>query len=208
MNETEKNAAKEVASRLLILSADLLDDKFISTHDLAGTLNRLANRLMADIHKGDTPSNSDAERLKIFRLRDMMSMPRDIEMKEFVYADGSITFIGQYVNERGVAPHDKPKRVYSISLVRHRDSTYTPSGEHCCAGQWAAYIFEDQARLATVEGGRSKWSLAYAALGALRGILYQRCVSTNGNRRRRRKESMAAKNPVNPVNPVSKNKEA
>lgn len=140
---------------------------------------------------------------KIFRLRDMLSMPRGIEMKEFVQADGSITFIGQYVNHQSTGPNDKPKRTYCISLVRE-----ITQSEPRPTDRWNAYVFEDRTPLIRLEGCASKWQCAFAALGALRGILYRYCVCTNGNKKRRRREAAAAKNPVNPVNPVSKNKEA
>ena len=133
---------------------------------------------------GTTKTDGTPER-KIFRYSDMKHMPRGIEMKEYVHSDGSITFIGQYFNKKNAQPTNRPKRVYRVELLPDM-------------GDWRAAVFEDATRLVTLRGDK-KWNVAYAALGALRGILHKRCVSTKGNRRARK---AAALNPVNPVNPV------
>ena len=176
-NEVEKKTVAEVASRLLKLSADLLDDKFISAHDLAGTLNRLANRLMdsnAEKQSG-REAESAAEPRKIWRYCDMKSMPRGIEMKEFVHADGSLTFVGQYYRH-GAPEGAKPKRVYRVEVRK----TILPD-------EFSTAVFEDDVRLVRLSGGTSKWNLVYAALGALRGILHKRCAHTSTNRKAKRK---------------------
>lgn len=111
---------------------------------------------------------------KIWRYCDMKSMPRGIEMKEFVHADGSLTFVGQYY--RHDAPEGaKPKRVYRVEVRKI-----------ALLDNFDAAVFEDDVRLVCLSGP-TKWNLAYAALGALRGILHKRCVQTNPNRRAKRK---------------------
>ena len=52
---------------------------------------------------------------KIYRYGDMMSMPRGIEMKGYYHGDGSITYIGQYLQPNG-QPNARPKRVYRIEV--------------------------------------------------------------------------------------------
>lgn len=114
-----------------------------------------------------------SEERKIYRYREAKSMPRGIEMQEFSHADGSITFVGQYRNQKDQQPNNKPKRVYRVELLPDM-------------GDWRAAVFEDATRLVTLRGD-SKWNVAYAALGALRGILHKRCCSTKGNRRAKRR---------------------
>ena len=133
-----------------------------------------------------TKTDGTPER-RIYHYCDMKHMPRGIEMKEYVHSDGSITFIGQYFNKKNAQPTNRPKRVYRVEVREVK-----PFGELVAA------VFEDDVRLVKLGGGTSKWNLAYAALGALRGILHKRCVATHANRAARK----AAKNPVNPVNPV------
>ena len=116
--------------------------------------------------------------LQIFRYSQMKSMPRGIEMKEFVHADGSIDFVGQYINKKNAQPNSRPKRTYRISL-RNDES------------DWFASAWEDDTRLFDVSKG-TKWNTAYAALGALRGILHKRCTATRGNRRRKAFAKLAA----------------
>ena len=113
------------------------------------------------------------EEKEIYRYRDMKSMVRGIEMQEFNSSDGSVVFVGQYINETGNAA-SKPKRIYCVSIRR----TEIPS-------EWHGAVMEDNVRLVTLLG-MSKWTVACAALGALRGILYKRCIATGGNRRRER----------------------
>lgn len=125
----------------------------------------------------ETTKTDGTPKRKIFHYSDMKHMPRGIEMKEYVHSDGSITFIGQYFNKKNAQPTNRPKRVYRVEIEFLRN---------LC--EWRAAIFEDFTRLAVVFGP-SKRTVAYAALGALRGILHRRCVNTNGNRRAR-KESV------------------
>ena len=141
---------------------------------------------------------------KIFRYAEMKSMPRGIEMKEFAHADGSITFIGQYVNRKSTGPNDKPKRVYKIEVagVPIANRAIITLLECKDKKMWEAHIFEDNICVAKIDGGVKKWDAAYAALGALRCILHRRCVCTNSNRKTKRAMKAAAQNPVNPVNPV------
>ena len=106
----------------------------------------------------------------------MKSMPRGIEMKEFVHADGSLTFVGQYFRA-GAPGGSKPKRcIYRVEVRK-----LAPLDD------FAASVFEDDVRLVHLSNGKSKWTLVYAALGALRGILHKRCIQTNPNRRAKRK---------------------
>ncbi len=113
---------------------------------------------------------------EVYHYRDMKTMPRGIEMKEFVRTDGTITFIGQYINQKNHQPCHRPKRIYRVEVR----SVMLFNG---VASEWQAAVWEDDSRLVAL-GGRSKWLVAYAALGALRGILHKRCDSTGGNRRR------------------------
>lgn len=122
---------------------------------------------------------------EIFRYRDMKSMPRGIEMQEYVHADGSITFVGQYYNTKNAQPNSRPKRVYRVEVRK-----IEPFGELTAA------VFEDDVRLVKLGGGTSKWNLAYAALGALRGILHKRCVSVRSNRKARKAAKIAAEKEV------------
>jgi len=131
-----------------------------------------------------TPGKDGAPARRIFRFREMLTMPRGIEMKEYVHSDGSITFIGQYHNKLGNAA-SRPKRVYQIKLSNKPICLYSLPGE---IKHWEANIFEDSMRLVSVGGGGSKWTVAFAALGALRGILHKRCVHTNSNRKAKRRE--------------------
>lgn len=128
----------------------------------------------------DQPATGTAETTKtdgtperrIYHYREMKQMPRGIEMKEFVHSDGSITFIGQYVNNaKNATPITRPKRVYRVEVLPDM-------------GDWRAAVFEDATRLVTLRGDK-KWNVAYAALGALRGILHKRCVATHANRARK-----------------------
>ena len=111
---------------------------------------------------------------KIWRYHDMLAMPRGIEMKEYDHADGTLTFVGQY-RRIGAPECAKPKRVYRVEVREIK-----PFGELVAA------VFEDDVRLVKLGGGTSKWNLAYAALGALRGILHKRCTQTGSNRRARK----------------------
>ena len=121
----------------------------------------------------NTTEPTNAAPRKIWRYCDMKSMPRGIEMKEFVHADGSLTFVGLYYRH-GAPEGAKPKRVYRIEV------------RNPFPDEFSAYVFEDDVRLVRLTGP-TKWNLAYAALGALRGILHKRCVQTNPNRRAKRK---------------------
>lgn len=123
-------------------------------------------------------SNQPTNQPEVYRYRDMKTMPRGIEMKEFVRTDSTITFIGQYINQKSHQPCHRPKRIYRVEV----------RGVNVFNGivsEWQAAVWEDDSNLVRL-GGRSKWLVAYAALGALRGILHKRCVSTVGKRRRRR----------------------
>lgn len=110
------------------------------------------------------------EAQKIYRYRDMLSMPRGIEMKGYYHGDGSITYIGQYLQPNG-QPNARPKRVYEIRILKNVFND----------GEWSASILEDDILLARI-GGPVKWNVAYAALGALHGILHRRCKQTSPNR--------------------------
>jgi hypothetical protein len=76
------------------------------------------------------------------------------------------------LNKKNAQPNSRPKRVYRAEICNFG------------ASDWRASIWEDDDLLAKV-GGSNKWNVAYAALGALRGILHKRCVAVRGNRRRR-----------------------
>ena len=117
-----------------------------------------------------TETNTPAEPRKIWRYCDMKSMPRGIEMKEFVHADGSLTFVGQYYRH-GAPEGTKPKRVYRVEVYKTT-----------LLGGFSASVFEDAVLIVRLTGP-IKWNLVYAALGALRGILHKRCVHTNTNRK-------------------------
>ena len=126
----------------------------------------------------DQPTNQPTNQPEMYHYRDMKTMPRGIEMKEFVRTDGTITFSGQYINQKNHQPCHRPKRIYRVEV----------RGVEVFNGivsEWQAAVWEDDSNLVAL-WGRSKWLVAYAALGALRGILHKRCVSTGGNRRRRR----------------------
>ena len=114
---------------------------------------------------------------KIYRYGDMLHMPRGIEMKGYYHSDGSITYIGQYLQPNG-QPNARPKRVYRIE-VYYGDEI------------WCADISEDHDILASITADK-KWNAAYAALGALHGILHRRCVQTSVNRRARRHAAESA----------------
>ena len=122
----------------------------------------------------NTTETTPAAPRKIWRYCDMKSMPRGIEMKEFVHADGSLTYLGQYYRH-GAPEGAKPKRVYRVEVYK----TTLLDG-------FSAAVFEDDVRLVRLSGP-TKWNLAYAALGALRGILHKRCAHTNTNRKAKRK---------------------
>lgn len=118
---------------------------------------------------------------KIYRYRDMMSMPRGIEMKGYYHGDGSITYIGQYLQPNG-QPNARPKRVYRIEV---RKSAMAD------APWWNAVVLEDGEPLVCVSNS-GKYNTAYGALGALRGILHRRCIQTPVNRRARRHAAESA----------------
>ena len=120
---------------------------------------------------------------EIFRYRDMKTLPRGIEMKEYVHADGSLTFVGQYYNTKNAQPNSRPKRVYRVEVLK-----IEPFGELTAA------VFEDDVRLVKLGGGTSKWNLAYAALGALRGILHKRCTQTRTNKKLKKLAKSAEQN--------------
>lgn len=105
----------------------------------------------------------------------MKRMPRGIEMQEYSHADGSVTFIGQYYNHAG-QPRDRPRRVYRVEL-RMLDPPDKANPD------WQGAVWEDDTRLVVLSGG-TKWNVAWAALGALRGILSKRCRQSASNRRR------------------------
>ena len=119
-----------------------------------------------------TAGTDGTKKRTIFRYRDMKSMPRGIEMQEYVHADGSLTFVGQYYNTKNAQPNSRPKRVYRVEVRKIAISD-----------ELIAAVFEDDVRLVKLGGGTSKWNLAYAALGALRGILHKRCTATRTNRK-------------------------
>jgi len=123
---------------------------------------------------------------KIYRYRDMMSMPRGIEMKGYYHGDGSITFIGQYLQPNG-QPNARPKRVYRIEV---RKSTWED------APWWNAVVLEDGVPLVCVSNS-GKYNTAYGALGALKGILHKRCTHTSVNRRARRHAAESAAKEIN-----------
>ena len=110
------------------------------------------------------------EAQKIYRYCEMKSMPRGIEMKEDINANGNITYIGQYYQHKGDAS-SRPKRVYQIMVLKNVFED----------GEWSASIYEDETLLARITGP-VKWNVAYAALGALHGILHKRCCQTSPNR--------------------------
>lgn len=118
---------------------------------------------------------------KIYRYRDMMSMPRGIEMKGYYHGDGSITYIGQYLQPNG-QPTARPKRVYRIEV---RKSAMAD------APWWNAVVLEDGVTLVCVSNS-GKYNTAYGALGALRGILHRRCIQTSVNCRARRHAAESA----------------
>ena len=127
---------------------------------------------------------------KIWTFHDALVMPRGINMQPYYHADGSLTFVGQYY--RANAPEvSSLKRVYRVEVRKI-----------ALVDEFTAAVFEDDVRLVKLGGGTSKWNLAYAALGALRGILHKRCIVTGTNRRARKAAQREAANPVNPVNPV------
>lgn len=115
------------------------------------------------------------EAQKIYRYRDMLSMPRGIEMKGYYHGDGSITYIGQYLQPNG-QPNARPKRVYEIRILKNVFND----------GEWSASILEDNENLVRL-GGPVKWNVAYAALGVLKGILHKRCCQTSPNRAARKR---------------------
>ena len=119
----------------------------------------------------ETTKTDGTPKRRIYHYREMKQMPRGIEMQEYVHSDGSITFIGQYFNKKNAQPTNRPKRVYRVELLPDM-------------GDWRAAVFEDSTRLVALHGD-SKWTVAYAALGALRGILHKRCVATHANRARK-----------------------
>ena len=114
---------------------------------------------------------------KIYRYGDMLHMPRGIEMKGYYHGDGSITYIGQYLQ-----PNARPKRVYRIEVI---------SNAVGFPGEWCADVIEDQDLLVKISGF-SKWQVACGALGALKGILHRRCIQTSVNRRARRHAAESA----------------
>jgi len=116
----------------------------------------------------------------IYRYRDRLSMPRGIEMKSYGGSDGSLLFVGQYVNAEGTAL-DRPKRIYRIEVEYLAD-----------CGEWYALVRDDDRSIVRLRG-RTKWQVAHAALGALRGFLEYCCKNTNGNRKRRRRAAAAEK---------------
>ena len=118
---------------------------------------------------------------KIYRYSDMLSMPRGIEMKGYYHGDGSITYIGQYLQPNG-QPNARPKRVYRIEV---RKSAMAD------APWWNAVVLEDGKPLVFVYDSR-KFNTAYGALGALNGILHNRIKNTSVNRRARRHAAQAA----------------
>ena len=122
---------------------------------------------------------------RIFRYREMKSMPRGIEMKEFVYSGGEINFVGQYFNTKNTQPNSRPKRVYEIIVRRDLIKPWA----------WQAIVREDFQELVTLRGEK-KWDVCYAALGALRGILHKRCVSVRSNRKARKAAKLAAEKEV------------
>ena len=118
---------------------------------------------------------------KIYRYCDMMSMPRGIEMKGYYHGDGSITYVGQYLQPNG-QPNARPKRVYRIE-VRKSGGAAAP--------WWNAVVLEDDVPLVCVSNS-GKYNTAYGALGALKGILHKRCIQTSVNRRARRHAAESA----------------
>ena len=168
MNTTEStNAAKEVASRLMILSADLLDDKFISNSDLAAQINRLANRLIdsnAEKQSGGvaesvaTPT-TDAERLKRYHTVRYTG----IEFKRY-FSPHFVRLVGSFVNPAG----DKNQNhVYEL-LVKASESR---------PGRWIAKGTNDGRELFTLTCA-SKWGAERYGFGALRSYLLRNLRKT------------------------------
>ena len=110
---------------------------------------------------------------KIYRYRDALSMPRGIEMKEYGGSDGTLLFVGQYFGDGTCNP--RPKRVYRVEVEYLADSA-----------EWYALVRDDAHSIVRLRG-KTKWQVAHAALGALRGFLAYMCQNTNGNRKRRRR---------------------
>lgn len=163
MNTTEPtNAAKEVASRLMILSADLLDDKFISKSDLVAQINRLANRLMdsnAEAQSGReaessaTPtSDADKERLKRYHTVRYTG----IEFQRY-FSPHFVRLVGLFVNPAG----DKNQNhVYELLV---KESASRP-------GRWIAKGTNDGRELFTLTCA-SKCGAECYGFGALRSYL-------------------------------------
>jgi len=118
---------------------------------------------------------------KIYRYRDMLHMPRGVEMKGYYHSDGSITYIGQYLQPNG-QPNARPKRVYRIEVRKSARAD---------APWWNAVVLEDDVPLVCVSNS-GKYNTAYGALGALKGILHRRCKQTSVNRRARRHAAESA----------------
>ena len=153
MNTTEPtNAAKEVASRLMILSADLLDDKFISKSDLAAQINRLANRLMDSNAESAATPTTDAERLKRYHTVRYTG----IEFQRY-FSPHFVRLVGLFVNPAG----DKNQNhVYELLV---KESASRP-------GRWIAKGTNDGRELFTLTCA-SKWNAERLGFGALRSYL-------------------------------------
>ena len=116
---------------------------------------------------------------KIYWYCDALSMPRGIEMKSYGGSDGALLFVGQYFGDERSNP--RPKRVYRIEVEYLADSA-----------EWYALVRDDDRSIVRLRG-KTKWQVAYAALGALRGFLEYCCKNTRGNRKRRRRAAAAEK---------------
>ena len=125
---------------------------------------------------------------RMFRYREMKSLPRGIQMQEYVHDGGAITYVGQYYNKKDQQPNSRPKRVYRVE-VREMPKMFASEEPDWCAAVW-----EDDTRLVNLVGN-SKWNVCYGGLGALRGILHKRCVQTRNNKRWR-KAAKAAEKPA------------
>lgn len=186
MNEQEKKVIDDVATRLLSTAGALNRDGFISREDMRIVLATMAGQLGALLSANGTDETSgtngttgtDGTPRKIWRFRDALKMPRGIEMQPFYQANGLPMFVGQY-HRHGAPEGSKPKRVYCVKLC----SSVLP-------GEISAAVYEDDVSLVRLTGA-SKWNLAYAALGALRGILHKRCTHTGSNKRAKRRGNLA-----------------
>ena len=154
MNETEiAKVAQEVARNLMMLSAEILDDKFISPEDLAGMLRRHANRLTAEKH--DEPAAkppTDAERMRRYHTVRYTG----IEFQRY-FSPKFVRLVGSFVSPTG---DRNSNHVYEL-LVKE-------SAKH--PGRWVAKGTNDGRELFTLTCP-SKWNAERLGFGALRFYL-------------------------------------